>query len=340
MLLPVITAIVIESLVTGSVPDCFKTAVISPLLKKPGLETNSLKCYRPVSNLPFMSKTLERAVAQQLTAHMTAHNLPELLQSACKAFHSTETALIKVHNDVLCAMDKQGIVILLLLDLSTAFDTIDPRYPLTRMETELGIHGTILKWFTSYLTGRTQCVQVNGKCSAKSLLSWGVPQGSVLGPLLFLIYTLPLGRQVKKHGLDLHIYADDTQLYICIRPASQRALGDAVSKVQTCVKYIEHWMTTNMLKLNSDKTEISLIGSAAHLRKVNLDTILIGNTPVPIHSDRCAISERCLTGTCHNGCTSQFPHQVPPPLRSTVVRSSARGAGGRGSIPYRVTPKT
>ncbi len=111
---------------------------------------------------------------------------------------------------------------------------------------------------------------MNGKCSAKSFLSWGVPQGSVLVPLLFWIYTLPLGRLVMKYGLDLdlHIYVDDTQLYICIRPASQRALGDAVSKIQTCVKHVEHWMTTNMLKAEQWQAR----DIAAQLSKVKLDT--------------------------------------------------------------------
>ena len=112
ILIPSITSLVNASLTSGVVPESFKSAIISPVLKKPARDHNSLKNYRPVSNLPFLSKVLERVVAKQLTDYMCNHNLHEPLQSAYKRFHSTETSLLRLHNDILWAMEKQGITIL------------------------------------------------------------------------------------------------------------------------------------------------------------------------------------------------------------------------------------
>ena len=129
-----------------------KSAVIKPLLKKENLDCNILKNYRPVSNLPFLSKVLERVVAKQLKQYMSDYNLHEPFHSAYKQFHSTESALLIVHNDILCAMENQGVTLLVLLDLSSAFDTIDHAVLLARLHHRLGINATILRWFQSYLS--------------------------------------------------------------------------------------------------------------------------------------------------------------------------------------------
>ena len=186
-LIPTISSIVNASLKSGVVPSCLKSAVITPMLKKPSLDANTLKNYRPVSNLTFISKVLERVVARQLTNYMSDHHLHEPMQSAYKRFHSTETALLRVHNDIMWTMEKQGITILVLLDLSAAFDTIDHKVLLARMEELLGVQDIPLKWFASYLSGRTQRLHINNHFSQPRELLSGVPQGSVLGPLLFLI---------------------------------------------------------------------------------------------------------------------------------------------------------
>ena len=120
---------------------------------------------------------------------------------------------MRVQNDLLVALDKDGGVILMLLDLSAAFDTIDHNILFRRLY-NLGIRGPALSWFRSYLSGRTQSVVIGDIKSASRNLPYGVPQGSVLGPILFTIYTLPLGDIARKYGLKVHIYADDTQLYI------------------------------------------------------------------------------------------------------------------------------
>ena len=159
-------------------------------------------------------------VAGRLTDYMTENNLHEHLQSAYKPGHSTETALVKVQNDILTtvtSIDQHGVVILVMLDLSAAFDTIFHDILFSRMENTLGITGQALDWFKSYLSGRTLRIKIDKSFSELQDILWSVPQGSVLGPLLFLIYHLPLGKLVRKHGLELHIYADDTQLYLAIK---------------------------------------------------------------------------------------------------------------------------
>ena len=124
------------------------------------------------------------------------------------------SALIKIHNDIALAVDKGMSVICVLLDLSAAVDTVDHDILLSRLSSRYGICGTALKWFKSYLSDRTQYVKINSSSSCFSGLSQGVPQGSVLGPILYSLYTSPLADIAKAHGLNIHFYADDTQIYI------------------------------------------------------------------------------------------------------------------------------
>ena len=132
-----------------------KSTLVTPLLKKSTLNPDILKNYRPVSNLSYISKLLERVVAGRLTDYMTEYNLHEHLQSAYKPGHRTETTLAKVGNDILTSIDQHGVVILIMLDLSAAFDTISHDTLFSRMENSLGITGQALACFKSYLSGRT-----------------------------------------------------------------------------------------------------------------------------------------------------------------------------------------
>ena len=189
------------SISSGNVPTCFKSAVVTPLnIKKPNLDHNTLKNYRPVSNLSFPSKVLERIVADQLNDHITRSNLADPMQSAYQKGHSCDTALLRVKNDTDMALDR-GEGTLLLLNLSAAFDTVHHDLLLARLSETFGVKDTALAWFHDYLTGRTQVVSAGCSRSQEYALTTGVPQGSVLGPILFLCYVQPLVTVFEQHPL-------------------------------------------------------------------------------------------------------------------------------------------
>ena len=235
-----------------------------------------------MSNLTFISKLIERAVALRLTGHLIDNNLHEVLHSAYRQHHSTETALLKVQNDLLISLDTDGGAFLVLLDLSAAFDTIDHKILLQRLY-DLGVRGDALEWFRSYLTGRKQSVMIKGTRSNERDLIYGVLQGSVLGPILFTIYTIPLGDIARRYGLCYHLYADDKQLYIYIsfKQADGHSVVLSVEKIQQCYLDIKAWMTQNLLKLNDDKTELLLL-MRRNLRNVSPVSHIDLNM-VPVH---------------------------------------------------------
>ncbi|KAK3744261.1 hypothetical protein QZH41_007431 [Actinostola sp. cb2023] len=234
-------------------PKQFKDAVVTPILKKASLNPEILKNYRPVSNLPFVSKIVEKAVVLQISSHLEKNDLYDIYQSAYKKQHSTETALVRVQNDLLMALDSGSSVILLMLDLSAAFDTIDHSILLHRLSHRFGIKEKVLEWFESYLSDRRQAVVVNAITSSWHYLPFGVPQGSVLGPILFTMYISPIGDLVRRHNISYHMYADDTQLYLSFRSQDQASLDVAKSSMEQCFNAIKKWMHSNFLKLNEDK---------------------------------------------------------------------------------------
>ena len=167
-------------------------ALLNPLLKKPTLAVEVLSNFRPISNQMFMSKLIEKVVASHLINYISSNGLDEILQFACKQFHSTETALVKVFNDIFLDVDRNRTVILLLLDLSAAFDTVDHTILTDRLANRFSLCDLALAWFKSYLSNRTNFVSIRGARSVTRSLSCGVPQGSVLGPIFYLLHTSPL----------------------------------------------------------------------------------------------------------------------------------------------------
>ena len=147
-------------------------------------------------------------------------------------------------------------VLLLILDTSPALDTVYHSMLLKRLHSRFGIRGSALAWFHSYLKDRTQFVSIKGTSSSLHELICGVPQGSVLGSLLYVLYTCSVGDIICKHGLSFHLYADDQQLYTSFFKNKRRWLRQRDASVEMCVSDIHTWMAINKLKLNTDKTEL------------------------------------------------------------------------------------
>lgn len=258
VMVPIWTKLVNMSLVEGTM-DSLKNAVVLPLIKDLDslIDIDNKKNYRPVSNLLYVGKLIERVVSIQLNHHMSINNLHSSFQFGYKKGHSTETLLLKVIDNLLNNCDKQIPSILMLLDLSAAFDTVDQSKLLSILKEEIGIDGTALKWFHSFLKGRTQKVKIRNDYSAESLLLYGVPQGSVLGPNLFNIYTRSLYKYIEPSKFDTVGFADDHQLVKSFLPTLQSmALG---ADIRYCFNLITKWMSEFFLCLNPSKTKILII---------------------------------------------------------------------------------
>ena len=199
------------------------------------------------------------------STYTTSECLTDPLQSAYKAMHSTESALIKVTKYIISEMNSKRVVLMVLLDMSAAFDTVDNKILLSRLEKRFAVSGVALKWVASYLQGWSSQVNIGGHLSDPSVADFGVPQGSVLGPLKFTTYIAPVGEIARKHNINYH-YADDTQLYTSFNP---RVPGDREASLTTlnaCICEIRSWMSANYLKLNDSKTEFFVAGSTHSLR--------------------------------------------------------------------------
>uniref|UniRef100_A0A8C6LFW3 Reverse transcriptase domain-containing protein n=1 Tax=Nothobranchius furzeri TaxID=105023 RepID=A0A8C6LFW3_NOTFU len=244
------------SLASCVAPPGFKHAVVQPLLKKPGLDTLAPSNCHPISKLPFLAKILERVVYDQQSTHLAAHNVMDVFQSGFRPLHSTESSLLRVFNDIFMVTASGSCVVLVLLDLFAAFDTVDHNILLLRLEEVAAIQGTALTWFMSYLSDRSQRVVLNNISSRTAPLSCGVPQGSILGPLLFSLYRLPLSLILKQHSVHYHLYADDCQIYMSVKPQQ------SIRPLLDCVHDVKCWLTTNCLHLNDSKTELILFNPA------------------------------------------------------------------------------
>ena len=188
---PLLAHIVNSSFSQNNFADSWKRAVVIPLLKKQGLDL-ILPNYRPVSNLTYMSKIVERCALDQFSLHLQEDDLLSSYQSAYRSNFSTETALIKIHCDLMSSMEKQEVTALVALDLSAAFDTVDHCILLKTLENRYGLEGNALAWFNSYLSNRSFYTSVDGASSSDKHIYFSVPQGSILGPVLYSVYASPL----------------------------------------------------------------------------------------------------------------------------------------------------
>ena len=293
-LLPTLTTIVNASIEANNFPSSFKQASVTPLLKKPSLDSEQLSNYRPVSNLPYVGKLIEHVVVDQMRSHMTLHSLHCPLQSAYRAHHSTETALLKVLNDLHLAIDNKQAVFLVMLDLSAAFDTVNHAVLMDRLQLNFGMEDNVRAWLESYFSSRTQTVNINGHVSELQPLRTGVPQGSILGPFSFPQYTSPLFDIVQEHDCNIHMYADDTQIYLSFKKDN---CHESVEKLESCISSVRTWMKDNCLKLNDSKTEFLVLNSKRS-KIVDINSVKIGEenvTAVSSAKNIGAIIDRSLT---------------------------------------------
>ena len=202
---------------SGIFPQCIKSTLATPILKKMCLDHNDLNNYRPVSNLCFIAKILEKLVLSQVSSYLNSHNLHNTCQSTYRPGHCTETALLKVVNDLFLSLNKGNISVLALHDFSSAFDTIYHPILVHRLHADFGYTDTVLQWFSSYMTDRTH-VSLSNHCSAFTPVHSCGPQCSVLGPILFTMYIKPLSAIIDSHSIIHHSFADDLQLQMSAPP--------------------------------------------------------------------------------------------------------------------------
>ncbi|KAL0163779.1 hypothetical protein M9458_039532, partial [Cirrhinus mrigala] len=224
---PCLVSFINSCLSLGTVPTALKHAIVRPLLKKPNLDPSILSNFRPISHLPFLSKLMEKLVVSQLQSHLQLHAIADKFQSGFRSRHSTESALLRVHNDILGALDSKSSVVLVLLDLTAAFDTVDHAVLISRLQHIVGLQGMVLRWFSSYLANRIFSVMLNNFSSSPTPLSSGVPQGSIL---------------------------DDLQIYLPVVLSNSSALDP----LHNCIHNIRQWFSQNFLHLNEGKTEYIL----------------------------------------------------------------------------------
>jgi hypothetical protein len=234
-------------------------------------DPEQLSSYRPVATIPFLAKVVEKLVSH----HLNVAGCLDPNLHAYKAMHSCETALLTVINDALLAIDDGMVLPLILLDMTAAFDLVDHELFFEKCE-RLGIRESAIDWIR-----RTQKVSCNGVESESSKLLCGVPQGSVLGPLLFSMYISDIRTVLQKHAVDCVIYADDIQLYT---RSSPKDIFSVLLSLEACLRDIHVWLSSQKLVLNPRKTEFIVFSSKTNSTSLNNLSIHLDGQVIPVSS--------------------------------------------------------
>jgi len=237
----------------GKFPALHKSASVCPRLNKPHLDTNDLSTYKPISNSSFVSKILEPIIDSRFTEHADLCNLLSPHQTAYRKFHSNETVLVKVHNDIITAIDRGDIGALAMLYLTSAFDTVDRQILLDVLHQHFAVNDLALDWFRSYLSNRSYTVHLNSDVSETVVVYCGEAQGSSLGPKTFIAYTEEMDGVFAQHDVSHHCFADDTQAYT---HASRSQASAVANQLNTCIADVADWCGSHRLQLNTDKTNL------------------------------------------------------------------------------------
>jgi hypothetical protein len=253
--------------------------MVKPLLKNANLPLIRSN-YRPVSNIPFLSKITEKAALSQFGPYMEENQLIPSYQSAYRANHSTETATVKLVNDLLWGMERSHVTSLVAMDLSAAFDTVDHAILLDILQRSYGVEGTALRWFDDYLRGRTMQVQIKDALSSPRAMNFSVPQGSVAGPVLFTAYISSLPNILQEDAGSITGYADDHHLYKLFDPNVENSELDTTASLQQSLMDIKTWMDSLYLKMNETKTEYIQFGSYQQLSKCKCDKIDVNGSEI------------------------------------------------------------
>ena len=263
-----------DSLSNGIFPDDWKIARVTPVYKNNG-DINIMSNYRPISVIGHIAKLVEQLLRSQLVSYLEEHAFISTDQSAYLKGHSTQTSLYRVIDDWLENINDNQTTGVCLLDISKCFDTISHRILLQKIRM-YGIKHTELEWFSSYLDKRKQTVFCHNKISSLVDIITGVPQGSVLGPFLFLLFINDISN-FTTHGCVTNLFADDAMIY-----ASGDSVSEVQRKLQSCLSNISSWYRENRLKINSDKSKVMLVGSKAQLKSLNVDEFISNYEGVPL----------------------------------------------------------
>src|SRR6218665_1167232 len=265
-LLTFLTALCNSSIREASLPDSQKRSILLPVIKQDGLDQSDPANYRPIANVTFLSKILERIVANQLISYLDANEMFPSNQSGFRRNHSTETLLLRLLSDFYSAMDRGHVTLLALFDVSSAFDSVDHSILIQRLTTSFGLVDQPLAWLKSFLYDRSSCVVIGPSRSSWVPAPFGAPQGSVLGPLLYLLFTADIGPWLTKLGVLHHLFADGVQVYVHTDPLAAETV---LMQMSQAIDVLTSWMAANRLLLNPSKTQAIWLGGHRQLAKID-----------------------------------------------------------------------
>lgn len=259
----ILTDIINDSLSSGQFPEIIKSSTIIPIQKKSG--TILINEFRPINMLPCVEKIIEKIIYEQFAEYINSNNILKDHQSGFRCLHSCETALNGIINDWKNYQEQNKIILVTFLDFQRAFETIEPKLLLKKLQT-YGVKNGELRWFESYLTERKQKVKLQDTVSNQISNHLGVPQGSILGPLLFILYVNDLGNCLQHCKIEM--FADDTAIYV-----EAKTIEEATAKMNGDLNTLYKKICENKLKLNIDKTKVMLIGNKTNVNnsEVNIE---------------------------------------------------------------------